>query len=105
MSGEKLITKRIQRRAPETVRETAATRQVLGGPVKEVLPLRQGAFLSAQQEDIASNQRAVPERDVPQEGGGGGSVTISERPRNRTGKEIHVYNIFHSLIQEIMMEG
>lgn len=45
---------------------------MLGGPVKEVLPVRQGAFLSAQQEDIASIQGAVPERDVPQEGGGGG---------------------------------
>ena len=79
MSGEKLITKRIQRRAPETVRETAATRQVLGGPVKEVLPLRQGAFLSAQQEDIASIQRAVPERDVPQEGWGGGALSPSQK--------------------------
>lgn len=82
-------------------------RQVLGVPIKEVLPMRRGAFLSAQQEDTASIQRAVPERDVPQEGGGGGgaSVTILERPRNRTGKEIHMYNFFHSLIQEIMMEG
>ena len=86
MSGEKLITNRIQRRAPETVRETAATRQVLGGPVKEVLPLRQGAFLSAQQEDIASIQRAVPERDVPQEGGGGALSPFQKDPETGLGR-------------------
>ena len=63
-------------------------------------------FFLYNKQDIASFQGAVPERDVPQEGGGEGSVNISERPRNRSGKEIHMYKFFQSLIQEIiMMEG
>lgn len=70
---------------------------MLGGPVKEVLPMRRGAFLSAQQEDTASIQRAVPERDVPQEGGGGGGLCHHLRKTQKQDWEGDTHVQFFSL--------
>lgn len=109
MPGEKLIIKRIQRRAPEPIgrlrpRGRGKTAGA-GGPAKEVLPLRRGAFLSAQQEDTASVQGAVPERDVPQEsgragGGRGEALSPSQKdPETGLGRRYTCTTVFTHLFK------
>ena len=76
-SNSQLIIKRIQKTAPETIRETEATwlgkdSRCWGDPSRRFFHWCGVPFYLYNKQDTASIQGAVPERHVPQEAGGEG---------------------------------
>lgn len=101
---------RIQRTAPEAIGETEATQlgkdgKCWGDPSRRFFHRCRVPFFLYNKQD--SQHSGSCSREGRATGSGGGvSVTVSERPRNRSGKEMHMCKFFDSLIQEIiMMEG
>lgn len=97
---------RIQRTAPEAIGETEATQlgkdgKCWGDPSRRFFHRCRVPFFLYNKQDIASIQGAVPERDVPQEVGGGGSLSPSQKdPETGLGRRCICANFLTHLFKK-----